>query len=124
MSATIVHPPHASDAAPSGEKIFRVGTLQYRQKDLYVLFVWLMWNEFTMMLLQDPQGFGGYLQKDFGATNEQIAAELVLSLSAVKGHLRILFSRFGLEEAAQNQKRLRLAERALATGAVAPDELQ
>jgi len=58
------------------------------------------------------------------ATNEQIAAELVLSLSAVKGHLRILFSRFGLEEAAQNQKRLRLAERALATGAVAPDELQ
>ncbi|HET8980125.1 MAG TPA: FHA domain-containing protein [Solirubrobacteraceae bacterium] len=57
------------------------------------------------------------------ATNEQIAAELVLSLSAVKGHLRVLFGRFGLDEAPQNQKRLLLAERALATGAVRQDEL-
>ncbi len=57
------------------------------------------------------------------ATNEQIAADLVLSLSAVKGHLRVLFTRFGLEEAPQNQKRLLLAERALATGAVRTDEL-
>lgn len=57
------------------------------------------------------------------ATNEQIAAELVLSLSAVKGHLRVLFGRFGLEDAPQNQKRLLLAERALSSGAVRPDEL-
>lgn len=57
------------------------------------------------------------------ATNEQIAGELVLSLSAVKGHLRVLFSRFGLDEAPQNQKRLLLAERALSTGAVRPDDL-
>ncbi|HET9105009.1 MAG TPA: FHA domain-containing protein [Solirubrobacteraceae bacterium] len=54
------------------------------------------------------------------ATNEQIAAELFLSLSAVKGHLRVLFSRFGLDEAPQNQKRLLLAERALATSIVRP----
>jgi hypothetical protein len=58
------------------------------------------------------------------ATNEQIASELVLSLSAVKGHLRVLFSRFGLEQAPQNQKRLLLAERALATSVVLPAELQ
>ena len=58
------------------------------------------------------------------ATNEQIAEDLVLSLSAVKGHLRVLFNRFGLEDAPQNQKRLLLAERALSTGAVRPDELQ
>jgi hypothetical protein len=57
------------------------------------------------------------------ATNEQIADELVLSLSAVKGHLRVLFSRFGLEEAPQNAKRLLLAERALTGGVVRPDEL-
>ena len=57
------------------------------------------------------------------ATNEQIAEELFLSLSAVKGHLRVLFSRFGLEEAPQNQKRLLLAERALSSGAIRPDEL-
>ena len=54
------------------------------------------------------------------ATNDQIATELVLSLSAVKGHLRILFSRFGLDNAPQNQKRLLLAERALATSIVRP----
>jgi hypothetical protein len=58
------------------------------------------------------------------ATNEQIASELVLSLSAVKGHLRVLFSRFGLEEAPQNQKRLLLAERALATSAVRAADLR
>jgi FHA domain len=52
------------------------------------------------------------------ATNEQIAQELVLSLSAVKGHLRVLFDRFGLEQAPQNQKRLLLAERALAMSVV------
>jgi hypothetical protein len=57
------------------------------------------------------------------ATNEQIASELVLSLSAVKGHLRVLFSRFGLDEAPQNQKRLLLAERALATSMVRATDL-
>jgi hypothetical protein len=57
------------------------------------------------------------------ATNEQIAGELFLSLSAVKGHLRVLFGRFGLDEAPQNQKRLLLAERALSSGAVRADEL-
>ena len=58
------------------------------------------------------------------ATNEQIAGELFLSLSAVKGHLRVLFTRFGLEEAPQNQKRLLLAERALATATVIPEHLR
>lgn len=58
------------------------------------------------------------------ATNEQIAGELVLSLSAVKGHLRVLFGRFGLDQAPQNQKRLLLAERALAAGIVRPADLQ
>jgi pSer/pThr/pTyr-binding forkhead associated (FHA) protein len=58
------------------------------------------------------------------ATNEQIAQELVLSLSAVKGHLRILFTRFGLDAMPQNQKRLRLAERALATSVVRAADLR
>jgi DNA-binding NarL/FixJ family response regulator len=58
------------------------------------------------------------------ASNEQIATELVLSLSAVKGHLRVLFSRFGLDGAPQNQKRLLLAERALAASIVRPADLQ
>ncbi len=58
------------------------------------------------------------------ATNEQISSELVLSLSAVKGHLRVLFSRFGLDEAPQNQKRLLLAERALRSMAVRPGDFE
>jgi hypothetical protein len=57
------------------------------------------------------------------STNEQIAEDLVLSLSAVKGHLRVLFGRFELDDAPQNQKRRMLAERALASGVVRPDEL-
>jgi FHA domain len=58
------------------------------------------------------------------ASNEHIAQELVLSLSAVKGHLRVLFSRFGLDAVPQNQKRLLLAERALATSVVRASDLQ
>jgi hypothetical protein len=58
------------------------------------------------------------------ATNEQIATALVLSVSAVKGHLRVLFSRFGLDGAPQNQKRLLLAERALATSVVRAADLE
>jgi maltose/moltooligosaccharide transporter len=71
MSAT-THPPH-HDAHPGGEKIFRVGTLEYTQHGLYVLFFWLMWNDFMITFLQDPIGFGSFLQKDHGATNTQIA---------------------------------------------------
>jgi hypothetical protein len=42
------------------------------------------------------------------ATNPQIAAEVFLSVDAVKAHLRILFDRFGLGELPQNEKRSRL----------------
>jgi hypothetical protein len=57
------------------------------------------------------------------ATNQQIAAELCLSLDAVKSHLRVLFHKFGIEELAQNQKRVRLVEIALQFGVIAESEL-
>jgi pSer/pThr/pTyr-binding forkhead associated (FHA) protein len=47
------------------------------------------------------------------ATNAQIAEELVLSVDTVKGTLKALFERFGLEGLPQNQKRAALAARAL-----------
>jgi FHA domain len=53
------------------------------------------------------------------ATNREIAAEVFLSVDAVKAHLRVLFDRFGLEGLPQNQKRARLAASALLNGVVA-----
>lgn len=58
------------------------------------------------------------------ATNREIADELVLSVEAVKAHLRGLFERFGVGELPQNQKRVALAERAFRTGAVTPRDLR
>lgn len=58
------------------------------------------------------------------ATNDAIAHELVLSLAAVKSHLRLLFERFGVEHLPQNEKRLRLAEKALTAGVVRAADLE
>ena len=58
------------------------------------------------------------------ATNKEIAAEVFLSTEAVKAHLRALFDRFGVSDLPQNQKRLKLAENALRSGAVSPSELR
>jgi pSer/pThr/pTyr-binding forkhead associated (FHA) protein len=55
------------------------------------------------------------------ATNDRIAAELHLSLEAVKGHLRSLFRRFGIEDLPQVQKRIRLVQLAIDAGLVSRD---
>lgn len=56
------------------------------------------------------------------ATNQQIADELVLSLDAVKTHMRGLFDRFDVKDLPQNQKRSRVVERAFRFGLVAERE--
>ena len=56
------------------------------------------------------------------ATNREIAAELFLSVEAVKTHLRALFEKFGVEGLEQNRKRSTLAVRGLSSGAVTPDD--
>ncbi len=56
-------------------------------------------------------------------TNQAIAAELHLSVDAVKTHMRALFERLGVEDLPQNQKRVALIERALQSGIVAPRDL-
>ncbi|MBS1884696.1 MAG: FHA domain-containing protein [Actinobacteria bacterium] len=58
------------------------------------------------------------------AGNKEIADELVLTVGAVKGHLRALFERFGVEDLPQNRKRLRLVERAVETGVIDLRELE
>ena len=57
------------------------------------------------------------------ATNQEIGAELHLSVDAVKTHMRALFEKLGVGDLPQNQKRVALAERALRTGAVKRHEL-
>jgi hypothetical protein len=52
------------------------------------------------------------------ATNRDIAAEVHLSVDAVKAHLRVVFERFRLDDLPQNQKRARLAATALVNGVV------
>ncbi|MEA2196653.1 MAG: hypothetical protein QOJ25_704 [Solirubrobacteraceae bacterium] len=54
------------------------------------------------------------------ATNPQIADEVYLSVDAVKSHLRVLFSQFGVGELAQNEKRSRLVSIVLGAGILAP----
>lgn len=66
--------------------------------------------------------------KDGGAfatppTNQAIAAELHLSVDAVKTHMRALFEKLELEDLPQNRKRVALVERALQSGVVAPRDL-
>lgn len=57
------------------------------------------------------------------ATNQEIANELVLSLDAVKTHMRALFDRFGVGDLPQNAKRVRLAEMAVRMGTITRHDL-
>ncbi|WP_084727512.1 FHA domain-containing protein [Rhodococcoides yunnanense] len=57
------------------------------------------------------------------SSNQQIATEIFLSVDAVKTHLRTLFAKFGVEDLPQNQKRVRLAERALQSGVISQRDL-
>lgn len=57
------------------------------------------------------------------ATNQEIGAELHLSVDAVKTHMRALFEKLGVGDLPQNQKRVALVERALQAGVVKRAEL-
>jgi hypothetical protein len=57
------------------------------------------------------------------ATNQEIGAELHLSVDAVKTHMRALFEKLGVGGLPQNQKRVALVERALQSGVVTKRDL-
>jgi pSer/pThr/pTyr-binding forkhead associated (FHA) protein len=74
----------------------------------------------VLVALCRPFRDGGYAAP---ATNQQIAAELVVSVDAVKSTLTALFTAFGVDHLPQNQKRATLALQALRTGVVSRRDL-
>ncbi len=57
------------------------------------------------------------------ASNQQIADELVLSVEAVKTHLRALFERFDVGDLPRQSKRAELVKRAFQTGTISRRDL-
>jgi len=57
------------------------------------------------------------------ASNQQIADELVLSVEAVKTHMRALFEKFGVGDLPRQAKRAELVKRAFQLGAISPRDL-
>lgn len=74
----------------------------------------------VLLALARPYKHGGVAAP---AGNAEIAAELHLSVDAVKAALRALYLRFGLDDLPQGQKRARLVAEALGRGVVAPRDL-
>ena len=74
----------------------------------------------VLVALCRPFRDGGF---ETPATNQEIAAQVFLSVDAVKMHLRTLFGKFELGDLPQNQKRAKLAERALQSGVISRREL-
>jgi pSer/pThr/pTyr-binding forkhead associated (FHA) protein len=58
------------------------------------------------------------------ATNQQIADELVVSVEAVKTHLRALFEKFEIGDLPRQSKRAALVRRAFQSGAVSQRDLE
>jgi hypothetical protein len=56
-------------------------------------------------------------------TNQEIADELVVTVDAVKVHMRALFDKFGVAGLPQNKKRLELVRRALQSGLIADRDM-
>jgi predicted component of type VI protein secretion system len=75
----------------------------------------------VLVALSRPYAGGG--PHALPATNQQIAAELHLSVDAVKTHLRVLYIKFEIAGLPQNQKRARLVELAIERGNLSEHDL-
>jgi DNA-binding CsgD family transcriptional regulator len=75
----------------------------------------------VLVALARPYAEGGAFATP--ASNTEIAAELVLSVAAVKTHLRSLAQKFGIGDLPQNRKRARLVELAFQSGEITDRDL-
>jgi len=96
-----------SDATKAQRELIEPGAIPPKQRDVLVAL--------CRPTLMDPFAVP--------ATNDAIAAELFLSVPAVKGHLRALFARFGISALPQNQKRTMLVHLAVDAGVVSHRDL-
>ena len=76
----------------------------------------------VLVALARPYRAGGEFATP--ATNQEIAADVVLTVDAVKAHLRQLFERFGISDLPQNVKRVRLVELAFVHGVVTEHDFE
>ncbi len=56
-------------------------------------------------------------------TDQEIADELFLSPGVVRTHVAVLVAKFGLDDLPDDQKRVRLAEQAIRSGAISDEDL-
>jgi len=97
-----------SDVTISGSDQFQTGSLTDTQRRI-------------LIALARPYKDQG--EQAVPATNKEIADEVFLSVDAVKGHLRVLFQKFGVEDLPQNKKRAHLVWRAFRSGAISATNL-
>ncbi len=71
-------------------------------------------------LCRPYKGQGGFASP---ASDEAIAEDLFLSAGEVAAHLRVLTAKFGLMDQPAAESRVRLVERAFATGVVSENDL-
>jgi len=74
----------------------------------------------VLVALCRPYGENSYAVP---ASNRQIADELVLGVETIKTHMRAMFEAFSLGDLPQHQKRAALAQRALQSGLIGPQDL-
>lgn len=97
-----------SDPTVTSAEQVAVAQLTARQKEILVALA---------RPFKDPNGLAT------PATNKEIAEEIHMSVDAVKGHLRELFQKFGIQHLPQNQKRVQLVWRAFRSGAISATNL-
>src|ERR1700679_2457641 len=57
----------------TGPRSWTIGTLRYDQRQLVILFFWLMWNDFSIMLIESVTSLTQVLYQDNGASFTQMA---------------------------------------------------
>jgi hypothetical protein len=66
---------------------------------------------------------GASVEHTMPASNQQIADELVVTVEAVKAHLRVLFDKFQVGDLPHNHKRARLVDLAFKSGVITSRDL-